>query len=511
MIELPTLYPHQTTVIEDVRRAMARHRAVILQAPPGMGKTRSAKWIVGNTLNRDVPAKQSGNVLFAVHRRSLVDNASDSFLESPELPHGLIMSGRETDWSQRVHVASIDTLLSWYVEGGEYQVDQTFDLVVFDECHSHVSKLIKWLKPHDEKRKELGLMPAFVLGLSATPEAKELPTLFGSIVQGPRTEWLIKQGFLSPFRYVRATQGQLDRLVKRAGEYTSASQDEAMKGLAGDLVRDWKKWGQGRPTVGFFHRLSYAQEACNLLRSAGVSAAYVDGSTPDEERRRLFRDLGDGSIEYLCNVGVVERGTNIPEIACVDLCLSIGSLSRYLQMIGRGSRTAEGKTDCLVIDHGGNIRGKNNHGFFEDHVDWILDNSKKVTKDHEGRPSIECPSCQRIYRGGSCVCGYEPTKAERKSQGLDFDGSELVEIKRTETKNQPKKQTCEQIMISALYMAHRSNRTWKQCLGIAYEIARKQGTKMKVPREVTIGGRSLMMLPYGHPDQNRRVKHLYDI
>ena len=510
MIELPSLYDHQVEFIDAGRAALRRHRAVILQAPPGTGKTRCAKWIIGNTLNKPKTEKQSGFSLFTVHRRSLVDNASESFNESPELPHGLIMSGRETNWRHGVQVASIDTLLSWYVEGGEYQVETTFDLILFDETHSHVAKLVKFLRAHDAKRQELGLSPCFVIGLSATPEAKELSSLFGSIVQGPKTEWLIDKGYLSSFRYVQGKSCDAGKLIKRAGEYTAKSQDAAMLGLSGDLVRDWQRFASERPTVGFFHRLSYAMEAKEKLCAAGVRAAYVDGATDDDERRRLFRDLGNGSVQYLCNVGVVERGTNIPSIACVQLCLSIGSRKRYLQMIGRGSRTAEGKEDCLVIDHGQNIRGKNNHGFFEDDHEWTLDNSDKATSDHEGRPAIECPMCQRIYRGGACACGYEPTVKERVSQGLEFDGTELVEIKRTEQK--PKKQkTNEQIMISALYMAHRSGKTWKQCMGIAYGVAKKQGTRFRVPKEVTIGGRTLKMLPYGHEDQNRRVRQIYDI
>jgi len=503
---LPSLYDHQTEQKDRLRKSLATVRNSILCANPGVGKTRMSKWILANTLNRETGNQQSGNSVFCVHRRALVDNASDSFLETPQLDHGLIMSGRETDWSKRVQVGSIDTMLAWHVDD-EYQSEHTFDLIVFDECHSHFSKLQTWLAAHDSKRKELGLKPSFVIGLSATPEAKGLADTFEEIVTGPTTEWLIENKFLSPFRYFKATQGDMGKLVRSGYNFTEESVFNAMRNLKGDLVRDWRQYGDGRPTVGFFSRLAQAKEAQEMLLEDGVVAEYVDGSTPDDERRQLFHHLNDGRIDYLCNVGIVERGTDIPSIGCVQLCTAIGSVVRYRQMIGRGSRVAPYKTDCIILDHGGNIA---RHGFFEDEIEWTLDNSKSVEKDHTAPPTITCPKCNRVYRGGKCSgCDYEPTGKEYAAIGLTFDGSTLKEVER-KPKAEKKVRTCEEIMISALYMAGRSDRTWRQCLGIAYGIARSQGTRFKVPRTVEVGGRIYSMVPYGSPDQNRRVKNLYE-
>ena len=341
MIELPSLYPHQESLRDDARAALAKHGRIILCAQTGVGKTRTAKWILGSAANRQPSERQSGRSLFAVHRRGLVDNASESFRDSPELPHGLIMSRRETSYRQRVQVASVDSLLSWFVEDGNYSTDITFDLIVFDEAHSHFTKLAKFLTAHDSKRKQLGNHPAYVIGLTATPQAKGLADHFRTIVMGPSTEWLVENGYLAPYRYFRATQGQLDKLVRRGGEFTKSSESAAMEGLAGDLVRDWQQFANGRPTVGFFPRRQHAQEAVELLRAAGLSVAYVDGETPDEERKSLFWRLNNSKLDYLCNVQVVERGTDIPRIGCVQLCVAVGSLTRYRQMIGRGARAGQ--------------------------------------------------------------------------------------------------------------------------------------------------------------------------
>jgi DNA repair protein RadD len=505
VIELPILFPHQEDQKNRARAALARHGRVILTAPPGVGKTRMAKWILGSSANRTPTERQSGRSLFTVHRRGLVDNAVQSFCEAPELPHGVIMSGHETAYGRRIQVASIDSLLSWFIEDGDYPSDITFDLITFDECHSHHQKLAKLLKYHDARRKALGLHPAYVIGLTATPQARGLSDTYKEIVPGPPTQWLIDNGYLSPFRYFRATQGKLDLLVKRGSEFTNQSVSDAMDGLAGDLVRDWKLYAEGRPTVGFFPRRTHAKAAMRELSDAGLKVEYVDGNTDDDKRRDIFRALNEHWIDYLCNVQVVERGTDIPRIGCVQVCVAVASLVRWRQMIGRGSRRHHAKTDVVVLDHGGNI--KRGLGFFEDDPHWTLDITTKDAGDVGPRPTIECPKCNAIYRGGRCSnCGYEPTPRERRGQGLEFDGSELVEVKRSETK--PRKvHTSEELMVKAMQACGKRKLTWGQCVGFFHKLNRQQGTHYTVPRTVNIGKNRYATA--SADDRGRLVETLY--
>jgi len=448
---------------------------------------------------------ESGKALFAVHRRGLVDNASDSFNEHPRLPHGLIMSKRKPDFTEPVQVASIDTMNAWFCEDGKYTGD-TYDLVVYDETHTHVAKLRTMMGPHNAKREAHGLRPSYLLGLSATPQHKELHQVYDHIVKGPSPEWLIENGRLSPFRYFKATQGDASRLVKRGDEYTDGSVGEAMQGLTGNLVEDWIKHAKGRATVGFFPLRSHAKDAALLLQSAGVRTAYLDGDTPDDERHQMYLDLDSGRLDYITNVGVVERGTDISRIGCVQMCVFVGSIVRWLQMIGRGSRKHPDVPDCLVLDHGDGV-AKN--WFFEDEVNWTLEWGDRPSKEHQAAPSIQCPKCGLSYRGGKCRCGYEPTKKERKGQGLDFVGGELVEIKRNSKATATKKKSNERMMKDALYIAGRTGKSFGSAWSIAQGMARKQGTEFITPAFVTVSGTKYKIMPYGSGNTKRKVKLFY--
>lgn len=159
-----------------------------------------------------------------------------------------------------------------------------------------------------------------------------------------------------------------------------------------------------------------------------------------------------------------------------------------------------------VIDHGGNVH---RHGFFEDDPQWSLDISHKEAGEAGGRPTIECPKCQAIYRGGKCrSCGYEPTPRERRAKGLEFDGQELKEVTRKE-KPETTIQSAEDLLIRALYIAGKSGRTWRQCVGIFKGMSEKQGTNYRVPSSVVVNGHRYRAIRFGSEDSSRRVSALY--
>lgn len=494
-----SLRPYQRDVVADVRKSVVKHGRTVLQSTTGAGKSRIAKWILGAAAEKN----PSGRYGFFVHRRGLVDNISDSFNEEPGLNHGVIMSQREGVQGKPIQVGSIDSILAWMIDGIKWNSDYTFDVIVFDEAHSHAKKLIRMATAMDAKRAELGLKPCMYIGLTATPESKDIGW-FKDIVNGPSPKWMQDNGYAANFTYWGGKEGQLGMLVRRGKDFTKESVAAAMDGLAGDLVRDWRKYADGVPTLGFFPRRDQAKAAQLMLTENGVRAEYVDGQTKDEDRQSIYRQINRMDIDYICNVGVIERGIDLA-VGCVQLCTAVGTRSRFIQMIGRIARVNENAPDAIVIDHGGNVM---RHGFWEDDREWSLEDPSKFELEEGERPVINCPGCGRIYRGGMCsACGYEPHTDELKEKGLLFDGGELKKITKVDRK--PSTMTSEEVYISALYAAGRSGRTCAQAIGIAKSIAHKKGIDFRIPRTFNMGGETLHVPPYGSPETKKRVSDVF--
>jgi len=86
------------------------------------------------------------------------------------------------------------------------------------------------------------------------------------------------------------------------------------------------------------------------------------------------------------------------------------SPSLYVQMVGRGMRLADGKTDCLLLDYGGNIA---RHGPIDD-----VKVKPKGKKGDGEAPTKICPQCMAVQAPAVRVCGhcgYEWPAPERKA------------------------------------------------------------------------------------------------
>jgi DNA repair protein RadD len=102
-------------------------------------------------------------------------------------------------------------------------------------------------------------------------------------------------------------------------------------------------------------------------------------------------------------------------------------LGLFRQMIGRGLRPAEGKNDCVILDHSGAVF---QHGLPEDPITWALHQDRKAAnKKHElrnGTPASRlttCPRCSAIRNAGAAcrMCGWEPQRRPQDVEVLDGD------------------------------------------------------------------------------------------
>ena len=70
----------------------------------------------------------------------------------------------------------------------------------------------------------------------------------------------------------------------------------------------------------------------------------------------MLRDFKDQKIRCLLSVNVLSTGFDAPSVDCIVLFRATTSPGLFYQMLGRGMRLSPAKENCLVIDHGGNVR-----------------------------------------------------------------------------------------------------------------------------------------------------------
>ena len=114
------------------------------------------------------------------------------------------------------------------------------------------------------------------------------------------------------------------------------------------IVDAWLAKAESRQTVAFCAGIKHAQDLAAAFREKGVEAEAVWGD--DKERSEKLARHRAKETTVICNCGVLVEGYDDPGIACVLLARPTQRGTLFTQMVGRGTRLNEGKTDLVVLD-----------------------------------------------------------------------------------------------------------------------------------------------------------------
>ncbi len=442
------LRAYQESDLQGLRKTIAKgSKRPLFVAPCGYGKTALCFEITKNAV------KRGKTVLFLAHRRLLIEQTYKKFKEYGIKP-SILMSGHEFKPSPVV-LATKQTygrrLLLEDVMFNKFFVNA--DIVVTDEAHFSVSPSYK---------KIFKLYPSSLLiGLTATPartDQRGLGEVYDCISEGTSIKDLIDQGFLVPIRYFAGKSPNMEgvKIDYHTGDYNAKEATKRATPLIGDVVENWLKLGENRPTICFATGIKHSIYLRDKFRKYGIKAEHMDANTPHEERSIIIKKLEYGDINIITNCQLLTEGIDIPIVSCIVMARPTNSIPLYHQMVGRGMRPHPDKpNNCLLLDHGGNIE---RHGFIEDKIKWSLDGNKKawvkVKKYAKDKKPKQCKVCGLIFEKGiKCPdCGSEFKPFGKKIETIKAD---LKEVKR-KTKDLPtgiKRAT----YAGLLYIAHNKN------------------------------------------------------
>lgn len=371
----------------------------LIVAPTGSGKS----LIIGKLIE-DALSYPGTRILMLTHVAELIEqNARELTGLMPFVDLGFYSASiGQKRMDRQVTFAGIQSI--W---GRAYDMVPPPDLVLIDEAHlvpkNTTTRYGKFL---DDLR--LCNPDVKVVGLTATPYRldsgylhKGKDAIFDGIAYDIPVGQLMDQGFLAPL-ISKGANAKIDltNVGMRGGEFieselaTAASDPELVNATVAEIAKfghDRKSW------LVFASGVNHAEMIKTEMAAIGIDAEVVTGADSKTDRRDRISDFKALRLRCLINIGVLTAGFNHPATDLVAMVRATASPGLYVQIAGRGTRLYPGKTDCLLLDFGGNVE---RHGF----IDAVKVKDKSASKGDGVAPVKECPSCQTMVSAGARYC-----------------------------------------------------------------------------------------------------------
>jgi DNA repair protein RadD len=277
--------------------------------------------------------------------------------------------------------------------------------VIIDEAHLVDSKAQGMYRTFLSKLSEL--CEFRTAGMTATPfRGNQVwltdgdDPLFTGIASRVTMRELLDAGFIAPLvppPYEVITRIDASNVGIANGDYKigelSTEVEKYLDKVATEattLAAERKKW------IAFTPSVENAESLSDRLNLIGFTSAVVVGETPKKDRENLIRDFRNGKIQCLVTVLALSTGFDVPDVDCIIWCRPTRSPVLYVQGMGRGTRIADGKTDCLVLDFTDTVERMGP-------VDMVKGRAKRIASNQEAPFSI-CPECGERNLAAAFVC-----------------------------------------------------------------------------------------------------------
>ena len=370
---------YQRIAINRTVDAIARgQQRLLLVMATGTGKTYTAFQIVYRLLQSGMKRK----VLYLADRNILVDQSiQQDFAPLEKVIHKINVAkdDKSTITSHEVYFSLYQQLVGDDDQEhfSELFSPDFFDLIIVDECHRGSAK--------EESRWRRILeyfSSATQIGMTATPkETKYISNLnyFGEPVYTYSLKEGIEDGFLAPFKVInimtdigdgwRPRKGQRDIFGNEIPDriYTNSDYDynivieDRIEQVAQEITRYLKSTDRMAKTIVFCAN----EDAAERMRVALVNLnSDMVQKNPDYVVRITGSDTyGKGKLKYFISTSsegpviattseLLSTGADCKMTKLIVLDKTIGSMTEFKQIIGRGTRLREkeGKTHFVVMD-----------------------------------------------------------------------------------------------------------------------------------------------------------------
>lgn len=338
------LRPYQNEAVASVESEFSRGiRSTLIVLATGCGKT----IVFSHLAAREV--RRGGRVLILAHRGELLTQAIDKLRAATGIEAGLEKAEETSDVSfdelpYTVVVGSVQSMKS-QKRLKRFAPDE-FTLIVIDECHHALTGTYRAVIDHFPK--------ARLLGVTATPDRgdlRDLSEVFETIAYEYSIVDAIKGGYLSPI-FVQTVPLRIDLsgVAVQSGDFQASSLGSALDPYLRQICREIKERCHDRKTIVFTPLIATSRKMLSLLGEAGITEVReVNGESPDRaETLSWFANAPRGCV--LLNSMLLTEGYDEPSVDCIVVLRATKVRALFVQMVGRGTRLAQGKENLLLLD-----------------------------------------------------------------------------------------------------------------------------------------------------------------
>lgn len=293
---------------------------------------------------------------------------------------GIIKSGHIVDDTRQIQIASVLTLR----RRDKIAFLTNVSLIIVDEAHHTPSDTyLEILNVYQKEHTKL-------LGVTATPirlDGKGFEKIFDKLICSYPFKWFIENKFLSPIKHyasdviklkgisvINSREGYKDYDEKQIEKYY------LNKTVMADVIDSYKKFGENKKAVVFAVTIKHAEEISNRFNEVGFNATVISSLTDSNERKSKVEKFKNGEINILVNVDIFSEGFDCPDIEVVQIVKPTKSLVKYLQMVGRVTRTFKDKRYGIILD---NSCLWQDHGLVTNDREWSLNACIKETFNYD--------------------------------------------------------------------------------------------------------------------------------
>lgn len=332
----------QKAALKEIRRYrdMGEKRALIIAATAS-GKTFLAAFDAYNF--------NAKRLLFIVHRDTILNDAKKTFekIFGSTRTYGLF-TGQEKNLDADFIFAT-NTMMATHLDSFN---PNDFDYIIFDECHHITNTTYEKILNY--------FTPAFLLGLTATPERmdkQDVFAIFNYVVPYElRLRDAINNDLVVPFKYFAVRDEMIDYSDKEKVNFLkNYFKDDNHIQFISNQIEEHRPEGKLK-AIGFCRSIDHAREMSLQMDGLGYHTTYLTGENNTGERSKAFEDLADDNndLEIIFAVDILNEGVDLPSVNMVLFLRPTESQTIFIQQLGRGLRKYKGKGHLTVLDFIGN-------------------------------------------------------------------------------------------------------------------------------------------------------------